>query len=70
MNMHAITKNFNVKDATIKCIQAGTDILIFPEDPVEAVLSLIEAVKNKEIDIKRIETSVENFSGKKNVKAG
>ncbi|MFH0733198.1 MAG: glycoside hydrolase family 3 N-terminal domain-containing protein [bacterium] len=58
MNMHAITKNFDVKEATIKCIQAGTDILIFPEDPVEAVLSLIEAVKNNKIDIKRIETSV------------
>ncbi len=58
MNMHAITNNFNVKDATIRCIKAGTDILIFPDDPVESVLSLIEAVKNKEIDIHRIERSV------------
>ncbi len=58
MNMHAITKNYDVKTATVKCIEAGTDILIFPEDPVESVNALIEAVKVDVIKIGRIENSV------------
>jgi beta-N-acetylhexosaminidase len=69
MNMHAITKNFDTKTATIQCIKAGTDILIYPDDPIVSVDALIEAVKNKEIPLSRIERSVRKIlSAKKSLK--
>nr|HPN38590.1 glycoside hydrolase family 3 N-terminal domain-containing protein [Melioribacteraceae bacterium] len=69
MNMHAITKNFDTKTATIKCIEAGTDILIFPDDPVASVNALIEAVKENKISINRIERSVRKIlAAKKSIK--
>jgi len=69
MNMHAITKNFDTKTATIMCIKAGTDILIFPDDPVAAVNALIEAVKENKISIARIEKSVRKIlAAKKSLK--
>ncbi len=58
LNMHAITKNYDTKTATILCVEAGTDILIYPDDPVLAVNSLIEAVKEGKFPISRIENSV------------
>lgn len=69
LNMHAITKNYDTKTATILCVEAGTDILIYPDDPVLAVNSLIEAVKNGEIPISRIENSVRKIlAAKKSLK--
>ncbi len=69
MNMHAITKNFDTKTATIMCIEAGTDILIYPDDPIASVNALIEAVRENKIPISRIEKSVRKIlAAKKSLK--
>ena len=58
MAMGAITKEYSSAQACIKAIQAGVDIVLMPENYIEAFEGLKEAVKNNEISISRIEESV------------
>lgn len=65
MNMGAITKNYSSKDATVKAIQAGVDIILMPQDFSEAVAGVLEAVENGEISEERINESVLRIIQKK-----
>ena len=65
MNMGAITKNYSSKDATVKAIQAGVDIILMPQDFSEAVAGVLEAVENGEITEERINESVLRIIEKK-----
>lgn len=65
MNMAAITQNYSSKDATVKAIQAGVDIVLMPEDFEEAVQSVLDAVKAGEITEDRINESVLRIIEKK-----
>ncbi|MCF8412502.1 MAG: serine hydrolase [Melioribacteraceae bacterium] len=58
MNMHSITNNYSHKEAAVKSILAGNDVVLFPADPVEAAQGLIEAVKDETLSQQRIETSL------------
>jgi beta-N-acetylhexosaminidase len=58
MDMGAITKQFNNKEATIKAIQSGVDIILCPQDFVEAFDAVVKAVENGEIEESRIDESV------------
>lgn len=58
MNMKAITNNFSSKEATLKAIQAGVDLVLMPEDFHSSVEGVLEAVKNGEISEDRINDSV------------
>ena len=65
MNMGAITKNYSSKEATVKAIQAGVDIILMPQDFSEAVAGVLEAVENGEITEERINESVLRIIEKK-----
>ena len=56
--MEAITKNYSQKEAAVKTVQAGVDILLMPKDFHGAVEGILEAVKNGEISEDRINDSV------------
>lgn len=58
LNMEAITKNYSQKEAAVKTVQAGVDILLMPKDFHGAVEGILEAVKNGEISEDRINDSV------------
>lgn len=58
LNMDAITKNYSQKEAAVKTVQAGVDILLMPKDFHGAVEGILEAVKNGEISEDRINDSV------------
>lgn len=58
MDMGAITKQFNNKEATIKAIQSGVDIILCPQDFVEAFDAVVKAVEKGEIEESRIDESV------------
>jgi len=61
MEMGAITKEYDSASAAIKAIQAGVDIILMPEDYTKAFDGVLEAVKNGEISIERINESVERI---------
>ena len=65
MNMGAITENYSSKDATVKAIQAGVDIVLMPQDFKGSVEGVVEAVKNGEISEERIDESVLRIIQKK-----
>lgn len=65
MNMGAITEHYTSKDATVKAIQAGVDIVLMPQDFVASVEGVLEAVKNGEITEDRINESVLRIIEKK-----
>jgi len=58
MDMGAITKQFSNTEATIKAIQAGVDIILCPQDFVEAFDAVVKAVEKGEIEESRIDESV------------
>lgn len=65
MNMKAITDNYSSKEATVKAIQAGVDIVLMPEDFAGAVAGVLEAVENGDITEERINESVLRIIKKK-----
>lgn len=58
MNMKAITDSYTVKQAAKQSFIAGSDIILMPEDLVEAYQSILEAVENGTIKEERIDQSV------------
>lgn len=61
LNMQALTKNYSEKEILIKAINAGADLLLMPEDPVNAVKTIKEAVNGGLISEERINESVEKI---------
>lgn len=58
LNMHGITNYYSTAKATVEAIKAGHDCILFPDDPVEAIDAIINAVKKGEIDENRLDYSV------------
>jgi beta-glucosidase-like glycosyl hydrolase len=58
LNMHGITNYYSTSKATIEAIKAGNDCILFPDDPVEAIDAIINAVKKGEIEESRLDYSV------------
>ena len=65
MNMGAITENYTSKEATVKAIQAGVDIVLMPDDFAASVEGVLEAVKKGDITEERINESVLKIIKKK-----
>ena len=58
MEMGAITHQYNCAEATVGCIQAGVDIVLGPQNFVQAFDAVIAAVNNGTITEERINQSV------------
>lgn len=56
--MGAITQEYSSEEAAIKAIQAGVDIILMPENYVEAFEGIKKAVSDSTISMERIEESV------------
>lgn len=61
LNMQALTKNYSSKNICINAINAGVDILLMPENPVNAINYIKEAIKNGTISEEKINTSVKKI---------
>lgn len=66
LEMGAISKHYNSKEAAIMAINAGADILLMPENYKEAFDGVLEAVRNGEISTERINESVRKILALKN----
>ncbi|MCX8056331.1 MAG: glycoside hydrolase family 3 protein [Ignavibacteria bacterium] len=58
LNMHGITNFYSTADATIEAIKAGNDCILFPDNPIESIDAIINAVKSGIISEERINQSV------------
>ena len=58
MEMGAITKQYSNKEATVGCIKAGVDIVLGPQNFVEAFDAVVDAVNNGTLSEERINQSV------------
>ena len=58
MQMGAVTNSYTSAEAAVKAVQAGVDVILMPEDFVQAYEGVLNAVKNGEISEERIDESV------------
>ena len=57
--MNAITETYGAGEAAVLAFSAGADLILMPEDPDQAIESLIEAVRTGKISLSRVEESLE-----------
>lgn len=58
MNMGAITENYTSKEAAVRAVEAGVDLLLMPGDFADARQGLLEAVSDGRISKERIDESL------------
>ncbi len=56
--MEAITNNYSEEDAIIKSLQAGTDIILMPNNYIKAFNKVKQAIENRDLTEERINESV------------
>ena len=59
MNMGAIGEHYSAKEAAVKAVEAGVDLLLMPKDFQEAFQGIKEAVSSGRIGEERIEESLQ-----------
>ena len=58
MNMAAITRRFGAREAVVRALEAGADIILMPENPRAARESLVAAVRSGRVSQARLDGSV------------
>ena len=58
LNMGAITQNYSSAEAAVMAVEAGSDLLLMPENPDEAYRGLLDAVLAGQIPNERIDESL------------
>lgn len=61
MNMGAIGEHYSAKEAAVKAVEAGVDLLLMPKDFQEAFQGIKEAVSSGRIGEERIEESLQRI---------
>lgn len=61
LNMKAITDHYSVEETAVKAVEAGTDILLMPDDLSKAYEALLQAVKDGKISEDKINASVKRI---------
>jgi beta-N-acetylhexosaminidase len=61
MNMKVITKFYDPAQAAIMAIEAGNDMVLMPDDFVEAYNGVLEAVNDGELSEKKINNALERI---------
>ena len=61
MNMNAITNKYSADEAAVLAIEAGNDLILFPENDSLAIEGIYNAVKSGKISEERINKSVERL---------
>lgn len=56
--MKALTNDYSSGEIAVRAVSAGVDLLLCPDEPMEAVASLQEAVTSGAVSIQRIDESV------------
>lgn len=59
LDMGAIVKTFGAEEAVIRAFEAGSDILLMPADPANAITAMTKAVESGRISMARLDRSVQ-----------
>ena len=57
LNMSGVTKNFSTEDIAIRCVEAGIDLILMPEDEARAIDAIEKEVIAGKITEERIDVS-------------
>ncbi|MBI4471262.1 MAG: glycoside hydrolase family 3 protein [Acidobacteria bacterium] len=57
MDMRAITTHFGTGDATVRALEAGADVILYPPDPAASIIAVREAVSAGRLSQSRIDDS-------------
>jgi beta-N-acetylhexosaminidase len=58
MDMAAIDRRYSRKEATVRAIEAGADVILMPPHVPQAVDGIVEAVKEGRLSVERLDESV------------
>lgn len=58
LEMRGITGYFGQEEAALRAVQAGVDLLLLPPDPAKVINYLVEAVRNGQLPLSRVEESL------------
>ncbi|MFQ5678522.1 MAG: glycoside hydrolase family 3 protein [Gemmatimonadota bacterium] len=58
MQMGAIVENFGAREAAVRALRAGADVILMPPDPTAAVQAIVEAVGSGLLVPERLDASV------------
>lgn len=58
MDMGAVTKQYSAAEAAVRSLQAGADMILMPADLKEAYYGVIQAVRDGELTMERIDQSL------------
>jgi beta-N-acetylhexosaminidase len=58
MDMYAIDRAYGRREATVRAVEAGADVILMPPDVGEAVTAIVEAVESGRISEVRLDQSV------------
>lgn len=58
MNMGAIAQHYSSKEAAVRSLQAGVDMILMPQDFCMAYEGVLEAVENGDLSLERIDESL------------
>jgi hypothetical protein len=58
LNMKGVTKSYKPGEIEVMALQAGNDVLLFPEDVPEAVARIKKALKGRQLDGDDLERKV------------
>lgn len=61
LSMGAITEKFSEEEAMIMSLKAGADVLLCPNNPEEALMSLVNAVQAGRLNEKALDQSIERI---------
>lgn len=59
MDMRGLTKQFPAGEASVRAIEAGTDLLLIPSSAEQAIKGVMDAIASKRLTVKRIEESLQ-----------
>ncbi len=57
LDMGGITRSFSHREAAVRAVQAGVDMLLLPPEPAEAIDALVQAVSSGKVPESRIDAS-------------
>ncbi|TVQ38256.1 MAG: glycoside hydrolase [Spirochaetaceae bacterium] len=57
LNMHALTRYYNRSQVAVLALEAGVDVLVHPERPLEAYQAVLDAVHGGVLSVERVEQS-------------
>ena len=61
LNMWAITSNYSQAETAVLAVQAGNDVLLFPDNTIQMIDGLVDAVNGDRLSEERIDESVKKI---------